>query len=177
MNDPQLVTPSEHWLASYLDALDEYRVHHTELGALRSPADCPPGTTIFQVFEDHRMGRNLPDGYVQGSTFWLVDGEEYVGTGGIRHRLTPGLERFGGHIGYAIRPSRWNQGYGTIQLRFLLAEAARLGLDRVLLTCNETNVASARVMEKCGGVYQDTIDHVVDDVPRRVRRYWIATGD
>jgi len=96
MIDPKLVTPSEHWLPSYLDALDEFRASQTELTALLVPDDCAPGTTIFQVCEDHRMGRNLPDGYVPDSTFWLVDGDEYVGTGSIRHQLTPRWERFGG---------------------------------------------------------------------------------
>jgi len=177
MSDPQLVIPHERWLPSYLRALDEFRARGTVLAALLSPDDCEPGTTIFQLFDDFRVGKNLPDGYVPESTFWLVEGDEYVGTGSIRHRLTPALERFGGHIFYAIRPSQWNRGYGTVQLRLLLNEAATLGLAKVLLTCEESNVASARVMEKCGGVWQDTIDHTVEGAPRRTRRYWLPTGN
>jgi len=163
-------------LDSYRAALEEFNASNAAIDILHDPDEFDQWkATIFEYFEDHRMGRNLPEGYVPDSTFWLVDGDTYLGTGNIRHRLTPELEQFGGHIGYAIRPSYWNMGYGTLQLRLLLAEAAKLGLTHVLLTCDESNLASARVMEKCGGVWQDTIEQAIGGPPRRTRRYWIAT--
>ena len=37
------------------------------------------------------------------TVFWLLNQKEYLGIGIIRHRMTKAIEKFGGHIGYAIR--------------------------------------------------------------------------
>ncbi len=85
-------------------------------------------------------------------------------------------ERFGGHIGYFIRPSTWNQGYGNVQLALLLKEASKLSIDRALVTCDEDNVGSYLVMEKNGGIYRDTIENNIDGKVRRTKRYWFDTA-
>jgi len=90
----------------------------------------------------------------------------------IRHRLSPQLEQIGGHVGYKVRPSCRNRGVATAALRLALSALHELGIERALVTCNSTNLASARVIEKCGGVR-------VEDayLPKRVeRRYWIDTA-
>ena len=172
----KLVVPGEEYLYSYLEACRDFKAYNGGQYSLHDPDAFEEWRhTIFQQFENQRLGIRLPDGYVPGSTFWLVEGGEFVGVGNIRHRLTEGLEKFGGHIGYMIRCDKWGQGYGTLQLRLLLAEAAALGIKRALITCDESNIASARVMEKNGAVYQDTIVNVIDGVPRRTKRYWAET--
>lgn len=70
----------------------------------------------------------------------------------IRHRLTDGLLRTGGNIGFGIRPSERNRGYATTLLKLALAEAGKLGLERVLLTCDKTNIGSASTILKNGGI-------------------------
>ena len=178
MTDVRLVVPGKEYLQSYLEACREIkgRTGLVDRGFFHNPDTYSEWKdTIFTKFEDYRNGRNLPGGYVPASVFWLVENGEFIGEGSIRHWLTPALERFGGHIGYAVRPSRWNQGYGTIQLALLLAEAFNLGIRQALVTCDDDNAASYRVMEKNGGVYQDTIDDVIDGQPRRTRRYRIDT--
>ncbi len=179
MKNVKLVIPSEEYLQSYLEACHELKEQSSlvERGFFRDPDTYDEWKdTIFARFEDNRLDKNLPDGHVPASTFWLVENGEFVGEGSIRHRLTPALEKFGGHIGYAIRPRKWNQGYGTIQLKFLLSEAFKLGIDKALVTCDESNIGSACVMEKNGGVYQDTIDNIIDGKPRRTKRYWIDSS-
>jgi len=47
---------------------------------------------------------------------WFVDGTTYLGTVMIRHRLTPTLERQGGHIGYHVVPSHRHRGHATQML-------------------------------------------------------------
>ena len=131
--------------------------------------------TIFQDFVDQERGIGLPEGYVAHSTFWLVDGSEYVGTGHIRHRLTEALEAFGGHIGYVIRPSRWNMGYGTIQLSFLLKKACAMGIDPALMTCDLDNPASQRVMVKNGANLIDITERVINGEARMICRYQAPT--
>jgi predicted acetyltransferase len=90
----------------------------------------------------------------------------------IRHRLSPRLEQIGGNIGYKVRPSCRNRGIATAALRLALRRLGGMGVDRALVTCNAGNVASARVIEKCGGVRIS--DAWIQD--RVEWRYWIATA-
>ncbi|MGJ3237345.1 MAG: GNAT family N-acetyltransferase [Anaerolineae bacterium] len=110
-------------------------------------------------------------GYVPQTTYWLIVDEQYAGTIDIRHKLTPALERFGGHIGYRIRPSMRQKGYGTLQLRLCLPKVWALGIDRALITCDDDNIGSRRIIEANGGVLQDKIDNGRGSL---TRRYWIT---
>ena len=76
-----------------------------------------------------------------------------------------------GHIGYGIRPSARRRGLASWALGEMLVEArAALQVDRVLVPCMEDNIASARTIERCGGVLEG-----VRDTPHgMVRRYWIS---
>lgn len=90
----------------------------------------------------------------------------------IRHRLNPFLEQLGGHVGYKVRPSARNRGVATAALRAALKELFSLGVDRALVTCNTTNAASAKVIERCGGRRIDDA-HIGERIERR---YWVPTG-
>jgi predicted acetyltransferase len=72
--------------------------------------------------------------------------------GKLRHRLNERLMLRGGHIGYVIRPSERGNGYASLFLRELVRQAAILGIDEALLTCDEGNMASRRAIERNGGV-------------------------
>jgi predicted acetyltransferase len=110
----------------------------------------------------------LPEGRVHCTYYWITDGDEFVGYLALRHSLTPWLLEEGGHIGYAVRPSRRGEGHATRALALALPEAAALGIDRVLLTCDEDNVPSRRTIEGAGGAYEDS--------RTGKRRYWISTA-
>jgi predicted acetyltransferase len=100
---------------------------------------------FIQLCSDEAVGRNLASGRVPQSTFWLVrDGERILGCSRLRHTLNEFLEEEGGHIGYDVRPSERQQGYGTLLLRLTLDKARDLGLKRVLVTADSPNVASCR---------------------------------
>ena len=178
MANPKLVKPSVEYMSSYIAAcreyakagLKEYDVFHGE-----SPT-AERIHTLLMKFENESRGIGLPEGWVPSSVFWLVDEGEYIGAGNIRHTLTEPLEKFGGHIGYEIRPSEWGKGYGTLLLKLLLREAARLGIQSALLTCSAANAVSARVMEKNGGVLLDCITNIVDGNERPTRRYRVDTS-
>jgi predicted acetyltransferase len=106
-----------------------------------------------------------PEGWVPASTWWWCDGTEYLGRIGVRHRLTDYLLEAGGHVGYDVRPSARLRGHATAMLRAVLPEAKRLGIERLLVTCDEDNIGSQRVIERCGGILEDT--------RAGKRRYWI----
>jgi len=84
-----------------------------------------------------------------------VEGDEYLGRLAIRHRLTPHLLEYGGHIGYDIRPSARRRGHATAMLGASLPWARELGIDPVLVTCDNDNVGSRKVIEGNGGVLED----------------------
>ncbi len=81
------------------------------------------------------------------------------------------LLMMGGHIGYEIRPSRRKQGYGTEILRLGLEKAKELGLQRVLVTCDEDNIGSKKIIEHNGGKFENAIVMEGDTVKKL--RYWI----
>ena len=81
------------------------------------------------------------------------------------------LLEIGGHVGYAVRPAFRGRGYATAMLRQSVHRLAVLGVTEVLVTCDDDNIASVRVIERCGGVLQD-IRRLADEAPP-IRRYWI----
>jgi len=95
-----------------------------------------------------------------------------VGRVSVRHRLTDSLARVGGHIGYGVRPAYRRRRYATALLRAGLALAREHGIDPALVTCDDDNLGSATVIERCGGVLENVMD-VADGSPKR--RYWVPT--
>lgn len=89
---------------------------------------------------------------VPSTLFWYVAGEYYLGSLVIRHRLTPELAEAGGHIGYHVVAPWRRQGHATRMLAAGLVECRRLGIDRVLLTCDADNEPSRRIILSNGGV-------------------------
>ena len=90
----------------------------------------------------------------------------------LRHSLNDFLLRMGGHIGYVVVPEHRGRGYAAEMLRQGLDLARSMAFERVLVTCDDDNLASRRVIEKCGGEYEDS--SVGPEAAVAKRRYWIA---
>ena len=121
------------------------------------------------VVRDHEVGRNVPDEMVASTTRWIAVDGRLVGFLSIRHELNAFLLELGGHIGYAIRPSERRRGYATAATALALTECRRLGIDPVLITCDDTNLASAKTIERNGGV--------LEDIRTGKRRYWVSVSE
>ena len=93
-----------------------------------------------------------------------------VGMLQIRHSLNEYLLNFGGHIGDSVRPTERNKGYATKQINLALQECKRLGLNKVLITCNKNNIASAKTIIKNGGVLENELQKSEGEI---FQRYWI----
>jgi predicted acetyltransferase len=153
-----------------------FRSAHAELAAEDFPfglfyEPTAPWEPFWRGLEDQRRGVDLPEGLVP-ATFLLADvAGAIVGRTSIRHELNDYLAREGGHIGYAVLAAHRGRGYATEILRQSLIIARAVGVDRVLITCADDNLASARVIERCGGVFESLVETTGGGPP--TRRYWI----
>jgi predicted acetyltransferase len=184
---PELVAPSRRFHLSFVGAVEEILEsddddHYAGLTVIPPVGDFPGESytldelrdpAVFAVYASRMAATSdasawLPPGIVPATFLWWVEGDTYLGRLSIRHSLTPWLLEFGGHIGYVVRPSARCQGHATAMLAAALPVAARLGIDPVLVTCDDTNVASRRVIEANGGVFEDQRGEKL--------RYWLPTG-
>lgn len=139
-------------------------LHHYEEGM--------PFARYLELLARQERGANLQRGHVPATFLFAFKGQRIVGRVSIRHSLNDWLERVGGHIGYVVVPEFRRQGHATEILRLALHIAhGQLGLDRVLVTCDDHNVGSIRTIEKNGGILADVATGPDLETPKR--RYWI----
>lgn len=158
---------------------EQARIAHEELKAddfnfLLQLEDGMSWSDFIQVHKDFKEGKNLTDGRVAATYFLAVEGDQIVGRVSIRHSLNDWLLNYGGNIGYGVRPEFRKRGYATEILKQSLEYCRGLGLERVLVTCNDSNEASSKTIEKCGGVLENKVLEQIEGGERLVRRYWIA---
>ena len=134
----------------------------------RPDLDWPAYVELVHGWED---GRDLPQGFVANADLVAdVDGV-VVGRASLRFELNEFLRTLGGHIGYAVRPQFRRRGYATEILRQSVDLLGARGISPVLVTCDDDNLASAKVIEANGGVLESVVPGVAD-MPKR--RYWIG---
>jgi predicted acetyltransferase len=127
-----------------------------ELAAANDPATAPPDVLPYE-------------------DFWLMEEDIWIGLLTLRSQINEEFLHSGGHIGYVIRPSKRRCGYGTELLRLGLEKARERGLSRVLLTCDETNIGSRKIIEANGGQYENVV--VVAGQAVKKLRYWISLDE
>ena len=170
----KLVQPSIKYRDSFIEAVREFQA-----GSDPTRFRHISGLNISKVennFEEYlekiankEKGIGLEEGWVPASAFWLVEKGEVIGMVSLRHTLNENLLKIGGHIGYGIRPSNRNKGYGTKILELALKEAKKLGIEKVLVSCDDDNIGSIKVIEKNGGI----LENKIVDERKLKRRYWI----
>ena len=116
------------------------------------------------------------DGKVPDSVFFLLDEDRNIllGAVNIRHYLNDYLLKYAGHIGDGIRPSERGKGYGTEIIRLALIECKKLGIDKVLMVCDKSNIASAKTIIKNGGILENEF---MDEDGETQQRYWININE
>ena len=126
----------------------------------------------FNFYLEHLEVKDAKEGLVPDSVFFLLDEDrnKLLGAVNIRHYLNDELLKEGGHIGDGIRPSERRKGYATEMVRLALIECKKLGIDRVLMTCDKDNVGSAKSILKNGGVLENEFLNEDGNIEQR---YWI----
>lgn len=165
-----LTEPTTRYKESFLAGLSEFQAEGRLLqyDVQRVAAD-------FEYFVARELARKEPSGNGHGrvpqADFWLIDKDEYIGLLSVRLEMNDFLLRIGGNIGYQIRPSRRRRGYGKEILRQGLEKARELGIARALVTCDENNPGSKKVIEYNGGKFENAV--IVEGSPVKKLRYWI----
>lgn len=119
--------------------------------------------------DDEHAGRNLSQGRVRATFFIAELDGELIGRASIRHSLNDFLRNFGGHIGYGVRPQFRRRGFATEILKQSLQYIHELGVTEVLVTCDDDNVGSLKVIESQGGILENRVEYE----GTLKRRYWI----
>lgn len=169
----ELVSPSCEYEDIFLAFLDDIKRFDAPNAEFYEPA-CSSFSKYVQSLIDESRGVNLPEGYVPCNHYWFLNQKgKMVGVLRIRHHIeTPFLFHEGGHIGYDIAPSFREQGNGTQMLKHGLVKAKQLGLEKVLITADEDNIASRKVIEANGGVLEQIV--MGRFFPCLVAKYWVT---
>ena len=172
----KLVLPSKkylkEWLAFQRETLEKLPLDHSDRIGYEKHIISTQKPQYFKWLQDDRNGINLEKGMVQQTIWWAMVGTKLVGRISFRHKLTPALKKSGGHIGYAVRPSAQGKGYATEMLRLVLQKVAKMDYKKVLLTCDDNNISSWKVIERNGGklIKSEILDGKLH------RSYWIKLG-
>jgi predicted acetyltransferase len=164
----ELIEPSARFIESYAEALIEFDTHGIS-GFWKSFGPIDSVDLYLQRIKQYDHVAGIECHVVPASVFWLVDNDEFVGHVSVRHSLNAPLRRKGGHIGYAIRPSKQRHGYGTQILGLVLPYVRSLGIQPALVTCDMDNIASRKIIEKNGGIAVNGPEAGDDSI----LRFWI----
>ncbi|MER7333614.1 MULTISPECIES: GNAT family N-acetyltransferase [unclassified Micromonospora] len=158
---PELTAPAVRLHSAWLEAHEEWGPGLHEDGYGLGPSDevdSPAGFAawVARLRDDHCTYR------------WIVESDRVLGGIALRHG-SDDYVRWAGHIGFGIRPSARGRGLATWAMGQMLDEARTLGLDRLLAVCAVDNAASAKIIERCGGL----LECIRDTKFGPARRYWI----
>lgn len=169
-----LVEPSE----EYAEQITEYKQAFLDTdssmdgcGPLRR---CEDSLTYISECRKYTSQETLPDGWVLTTQFFYIRKADnrLVGMIQVRHYFNDWLSKFGGHIGYSIKPDERRKGYATSMLKAILPYCKEIGLDKILISCIDGNLGSEKTILNNGGIYETTVYE--QDRKRNLKRFWIT---
>ena len=177
IGDLRLVRPSMDYAEEIMSFRQEFASHDPEenMGGTGNLAHCASVEEWIKEVEAMRSRETCPDFLVDSDIYLGVrkSDNKVVGVIELRHHINhPVLSLWGGQIGYCVRPSERRKGYAAGMLRQVLAMCKTYGQDKVLITCNEDNLASEKTILSCGGKYQQTVWS--EELQTNMKRFWIS---
>lgn len=171
----KLVKLSKEYEREITNMLDEWVIYNNTHETDHSPWAIFSPHKDFDEYIKLTALREMPTDpkYVPSSLYYAYDEDRniMVGAVNIRHYLNDKLLFDGGHIGNGVRPSERRKGYGTLIISLALKECKKLGINKVLITCNKDNIGSKKSIINNGGILEN---EVIDEDGKKVLRYWIS---
>jgi len=171
MDQLKLIVPTADYRDQILAYKDEFMENGDSLDGTAGLSKTDAIDDWFAALKDNASEQTVRPGLVPASTFLgiRVRDNRIVGMIDIRRRLNDYLLQFGGNIGYSVRKSEREKGYAKEMLRLALEKCKELQLAKVLITCNKSNIASAKTIIANGGILENEV--LEGDVI--TQRYWI----
>ena len=172
MEKLKLIKPTMEYEQQAYEYIEEFKEYNSNIsGSGKLDEYVGRYNEYLELLEKCRT--NPPKNWVKSETFMLIreSDNKLLGMINIRLDLNENLLKRGGHIGYGIRPTERKKGYNSYQLYKALEYCKEKGLENVLITCNKENIASAKSIQKYGGILENEIlDEKTNEI---VQRYWI----
>lgn len=164
----KLIPRQEQYLLGYKAYCQEFYDHHIDTFMPMKPDDVTLEwfRNSFSWYQKREKG--LIEGQPKSICLWAVDGHKFIGEFQLRTELTDEIMTTIGSIGYSVRVTEQGKGYGDQILMQGLTYAKSIGIEKVILLINESNIKSRKLCEKHGGKYLDTI---IDG--EKICRYWV----
>lgn len=164
-----------------IEYLDEFVKYGSDINGSGSLDKIYYGYTFEEALdrclkmEDEEFAKSV--GRCQSRTFLLIreNDNKIVGTINVRWNLNEAMLRFGGHIGYGIRPTERRKGYNKINLYLGMLEAKKVGLEKVMLDCDVNNLGSDKTLKALGGKLERTEVDPSDGILTNV--YWFNVDE
>lgn len=164
-----------------IEYLDEFVKYGSDINGSGSLDKIYDGYTFEEALDrclkmqDEEYAKSV--GRCQGRTFLLIreNDNKIVGTINVRWNLNEAMLRFGGHIGYGIRPTERRKGYNKINLYLGMLEAKKVGLEKVMLDCDVNNLGSDKTLKALGGKLERTEVDPSDGILTNV--YWFNVDE
>ncbi len=169
-----MIEPSEEYaeqIAEYKQAFLDADSSMDGCGPLRR---CENPMVYIAECRKYTVLDTLPEGLVLATQFFYIRKADnrLVGMLQVRHYFNNYLSKYGGHIGYSIKPDERRKGYATSMLKTVLPYCKKIGLDKILITCFDDNIGSEKTILNNGGVYESTVNE--PDRKQNLKRFWIT---
>ena len=121
--------------------------------------------------KDRINGINISKNDVKATVYFIIEDSRVIGTIDTRRELNDSYFNRLGHIAYYIKKEERNKGYATKALSLALKKYKKEKINKILITCIKSNIASRKVIQKNNGVFEKEFK---DDLTKEIiQRFWI----
>ena len=173
MEELVLLRPTAEYAKQIMECKKEYLAAGSSMDGCGSMRRTDDPMEYIEKCALEENPETCPDSLVPATQFMLVRkaDNKVLGFLQVRHEFNDYLSKYGGHIGYSVRPSERRKGYAKVMLKMALPFCREIGLKKVLITCTDGNIGSEKTILANGGVFESTVHEPSEN--KNLKRFWI----